>query len=157
MAAVSLDYVYRLVNSAWDKINDYQSDLKDALKKYDNYIADLTGDIKSLKGQLANIPDLVADYVEDFLGGITPDSIDNAFEHVYNYIFDKVADIKADLKDTEFTIRSELVDIKKSIPDITELDDLIDERLKGIEEKAYNLVSNRLIELVDKLLDQEVK
>jgi hypothetical protein len=157
MANVSLDYIYRLVNDAWDKINDYAGDLRDLSRTYDAYIADLRSDINSLKNKIGNIDDTIKDKIDDILGGLSLETIDNAFIHVYDYIFDKVADLREYTDERYFNLGSELADLKSDIRELTDLPGEVEKRLDLIQDKVYNFVESKFLDLIENWLDTEVK
>jgi len=154
---VTLDYIYRLVNDAWDKITSLDDDLKDALKLYDNYIANLRGDINSLKNSIGGLDDKIRARVKDLIGNITPESLDNAFEYVYDYMFTKIGDLRELIDERYFDLGSDLADLKKDVGKIADLPGELDKKLDQIQENLYSYIESKFVNLLESFLEQDVK
>jgi len=155
--AISLDWIQRQIDDLYERIRNIPRNISSLINDLKAKVRNIFTELDYLWGEIYDLYDDVREDIRDQIFDMRIWVTEKVEQPIYEYIFDKVGDIREELSDLGVFLRQEMEDIADLIPTWDDIEYLIESYYDWFEEKILKKVESIFIDIIERVLEQEVK
>jgi len=152
-----MSWIQRQIDDLYERIQNIPRNIRSLITDLRGKVRNIFTELDYLWGEIYELYDNVLEEMRDQIFDVRVWVAEKVEQPIYEYIFDKVGDIREELSDLGVFLRQEMEDIADLIPTWDDIEYLIESYYDWFEEKILKKVESIFIDIIERVLEQEVK